>query len=289
MFLQALSADAAKGAVNSVIDYLAVDFVPNILQGNLLAIVIAAIVLIFVLLVFFETAVILFSFVKRFFLAIIVFASLLLFVNNFQGKIFSPEPDLFIVSIGIIGAIVGMAALIISFFGLFRQFKAVRIKEEITDYDVLASKKPEATRQEQLKQPRIYTIESAIKEMPPLHEQLQTDKSLLAVLSYIIIAEFGIFSTPTLAAPTVSVGIAFVAVFMIGAIIFIRTSYHDYARGVRHLLAASFFGLTLSVLLGHFWGNIPMEQLLSLGYFTTNSLVAFVTGIAVSLLMGTKG
>ncbi len=45
----------------------------------------------------------------------------------------------------------------------------------------------------------------------------------------------------------------------------------------------------LSGLLGHVWGGDSFNELLSVAYFISDSLVAFVTGIAVSLFMGSKG
>jgi hypothetical protein len=42
-------------------------------------------------------------------------------------------------------------------------------------------------------------------------------------------------------------------------------------------------------MLGFFWGGIPPEQLLSLNYFTSDALVALVTGLALSLFMGSIG
>jgi hypothetical protein len=69
-------------------------------------------------------------------------------------------------------------------------------------------------------------------------------------------------------------------------VVFIRLTYHDYWRGLRHLAAALCIGGVLSVILGFFWGGIPLDQLLSLSYFTTDALVALITGLALSLFMG---
>jgi hypothetical protein len=45
-------------------------------------------------------------------------------------------------------------------------------------------------------------------------------------------------------------------------------------------------GGILSLILGYFWGGIPLDQLFSLNYFATDALVALITGIALSLFMG---
>jgi len=47
-------------------------------------------------------------------------------------------------------------------------------------------------------------------------------------------------------------------------------------------------GLILSLILGYFWVNYPLEVLFSIEYFKTSCLVALITGMAVSLIMGSK-
>jgi hypothetical protein len=76
---------------------------------------------------------------------------------------------------------------------------------------------------------------------------------------------------------------------MLAAFIFIKTTYYSYAVGLGHLAVGAIFGIVLSIGLGHLWVGTPLELLLSLEYFATNSLVAFITGLAVSLFMGSKG
>jgi len=46
--------------------------------------------------------------------------------------------------------------------------------------------------------------------------------------------------------------------------------------------------LGLSIVLGNLWAEIAIEQLLSVDYFMTPALVAAVTGVAISLFMGSK-
>jgi len=118
---------------------------------------------------------------------------------------------------------------------------------------------------------------------------LKNDKRIGAVIAYIIIAEFGVFSSKTSAAPSIETGLAFFAVFLLASLIFIKLTYHDYWRGVRHMAVAILIGGFLSILLGFFWGGIPLEQLVSLQYFASDALVALVTGLALSLFMGSVG
>ena len=120
-------------------------------------------------------------------------------------------------------------------------------------------------------------------------ERLKDYKSIGAVLTYIVIAQFGVFSSKTIAAPTQDVGMGFFLAFMVAAFIFIHQSYNDYKKGIEHFAVALVFGSALSVLLGHYWGNIGFDQLLSTGYFATDSLVALTSSLSVSLFMGSKG
>jgi hypothetical protein len=285
-------------------EYVFGEFIPSLFAGNLLSLAIAGLIIIFALILFFSAAVLIFAFVKRFFLVIIVVVSGYFFVTNFQDKLFIPQPDLVLVGIGIIGTAIGLIAVFISLFSFRQQFKDIKIEEQKKSPDIQYLQAPTRSQDEAIKNlrasagsfeeetgetiikpPRIYTLQAF---NTPIRKQLTTDKSLLAVLSYVIIAEFGIFSSPTLSAPNVIVGFMFLGAFLVGALIFIRTSYHSYKKGIVHLVAASIFGLILSIILGNVWAGIPLDQLISLNYFTTNSLVAFVTGIAVSLLMGTR-
>jgi hypothetical protein len=115
------------------------------------------------------------------------------------------------------------------------------------------------------------------------------EKSLLAVLAYLLVAEFGVFSSFTTAAPNPTVGLAFFVVFLGGALLFLRNNYKDYNQGLKHLGVAVLAGFALSVILGHYWNAIPLADLFSVKYFATSSLVALVTGVAVSLVLGSKG
>jgi hypothetical protein len=51
---------------------------------------------------------------------------------------------------------------------------------------------------------------------------LKSDKSLGAVLAYLVIAQFGVFSSKTMPAPSFQVGIAFFTLFLLAGLIFIH-------------------------------------------------------------------
>lgn len=277
--------------------YFSNTFLPSILEGDPTSIAILGIAVLIFLAVFFKLSEVVYRFVKRFFLFIVVIFSLYFFVLNFGDKIFSEQPDLVIVAAGALGLLIGLIAFVISVFSIHKSYSQVssskesKVEMEEVNFDSKPSKKIVTTtapnvRPSQIQQPDFLTQQFLAGKS--FRESIQDDRSLLAVLSYSIIAQFGVFSGVTLSAPTVEVGMIFFAVFFVGAFIFIKTSYHSYSRGVMHLIFAFGFGVILSVLLGHFWATIPLEEMLSINYFTSPSLVALVTGIAVSLLLGSK-
>ena len=193
---------------------------------------------------------------------------------------------------GVIGFFAGMIALMIAVYAAIASLMNMRIGDE-------------EKQEEEEPEPK-----SLLEEIEPSHKQspapekpqqpdmltqlfsmqsLKDDRTMGAVLAYLVVAQFGVFSSKTIAAPNEVVGLGFFLVFMIAAVFFVYQSYKDPGKGFRHFAVACGVGLVLSVLLGHFWGNYSLTQLLSLGYFASDSLVAFVTGIALSLFMGSKG
>lgn len=49
---------------------------------------------------------------------------------------------------------------------------------------------------------------------------LKNDRSLGAVLAYLVIAQFGVYSSMTIPAPSFQVGVAFFAIFIIAGLFF---------------------------------------------------------------------
>ena len=138
-------------------------------------------------------------------------------------------------------------------------------------------------------QPAKQAPEKAIEEKTLLeHLTAAKDKNLMSVISILIIAQFGIFTSMTISAPNAEVGMMLVAGFMLAAFVFIRNSYSSYKKGLAHLIVAAVAAFLISVVLGHYWASIPLEDLLSQAYFATDAAVAFVTSIALSLLMGNR-
>jgi hypothetical protein len=261
------------------------------------------IIVAFVLLILFiELAAWLIGLIKKFFLFVIVAASTLLFFFSFHDKIFVENPDITLVIAGILGIVFAVIALAISLISLKREWqkpkeeKIADLKSEMKrlvveqyenelDDKSVKEARPEAT-PTQVQSPQFFSKQALQPKniLASFH-----DRSLLAVLSYMVVAEFGVISGVTISAPNENVGLIFFALFLVAALVFIKSTYHNYLTGIKHLFIALAIGTALSIILSHVWLSEPLEVLLSLSYFKTNALVALVTGLAVSLFMGSKG
>lgn len=246
----------------------AVEIIGKLLQGDVGAIAIVALFSLLLIGLLAGVGSLLFKYFKSIVLLVIVGSSLYYLVSS--GAIDFNNISLTTESvIGVIGVVFGVIALFIAAKATWTSHKEIqRVKGE----------------EEKVHKARVEVEEEKAGLLGVL-KGARKDKSLLAVVSYAIIAEFGVFSSVTLAAPSVQVGMAFVGVFFLAAFAFLRNSYDDYLKGVRHLLILGALCLALSILLGHYWALIPIEELLSMNYFTSSAAVATVTGIAVALFM----
>ena len=175
--------------------------------------------------------------------------------------------------LGGVGLLVGLVAVIFSVHAMFRSLS----------HPGKASEEPK-------KAPESDDGDVEEKPSEPIStlSALREDKKLGLVIAYLVVAEFGVISSKTISAPDVQVGVGFFIVFLIAALFFISQSYSSMGRGLRHFAVVFILGAVLSVILGHYWGGYSLEELLSETYFVTDSMVAFVTGLAVSLFMGSK-
>ncbi len=117
---------------------------------------------------------------------------------------------------------------------------------------------------------------------------LTGEKSLLSVLAFVVVAQFGVFSSLTVTAPNVRTGVMLLGFFLVAAFLFIRQGYRNYRTGVMHLGFTLLVGFLLSVALGTAWKEIPVGELLSLAYFRSESLIALISGMALSLFAGSR-
>ncbi len=177
---------------------------------------------------------------------------------------------------GIFGIFLGLVGTTISFIWLFQSFKTnktIKAKVELP--------KTEDTKIESSKEEKNFfqTVKQDI---------LFKEKNIFTIIIYLVIAEFGIFSSPTKAAPTPEIGATFFIIFAVASTFFIKKIYKDFKTGLTQFGIVLLVGYILSILLGHFWEKYELSTLLSFQYFATPCLVALITGIAVSLFMSSK-
>jgi len=270
------------------------------MRGNIFAIVLFLILLYIAIYIIQKFTTLLVFVLKKVFLLIIVALAFYVFIQVFALKIAIEGITADTIIFGAAGAVIGTLAIFIALYVALHSIIRLQKEPEAgsepplpteegepapqppTDVTAEPQKKEQAPAEKATLEP---SLPATVKEKLSL-ESLKSDKHIGAVIAYIIIAEFGVFSSKTIAAPTLEAGLMFFVVFLLVSVVFIRMTYHDYWRGLRHLAAALVIGGALSLLLGYFWGGIPLDQLLSLSYFTTDALVALITGLALSLFMG---
>jgi hypothetical protein len=271
----------------------------EIMRGNVFAIAISLILIFFAITIIQKFTTLLVFVLKKIFLLIIVVLAFYEFIRMFALRIAAEGITTDTIIFGTVGATVGIIATVIALYVAFRSIRTLRGKpvqgakpqlpkgEEIPSASPLPADEPRRGKEpEPAEKPMDKSsLSTSMRENLSL-ESLKSDKHIGAVIAYIIIAEFGVFSSKTIAAPTLEAGLAFFVIFMLASVVFIRMTYHDFWKGTQHLAVALVIGGTLSIILGYSWGAIPLDRLLSLSYFTTDALVALITGLALSLFMG---
>jgi energy-coupling factor transporter transmembrane protein EcfT len=272
----------------------------EVLKGNVFAIAVFFILLYIAIFIVQKFTTLLVFALKKVFLLIIVALAFIAFLQAFSLKIATEGMTADTIVFGIGGVAIGLMALFIALYVALHSIRSMR-KEPGAEAGTIPSaterepappppaEVPAVTREKETAPPEgpapKPSLTAKVKDEISL-ATLKSDKRIGAVIAYVVIAEFGVFSSKTIAAPNIGAGLMFFIAFLLASIVFIRLTYRDYWRGIRHLGAALIFGIVLSITLGYFWGGIPLEQLLSLSYFTTDALVALITGLALSLFMG---
>ncbi len=256
---------------------------PNlILQGDLLAIIIGSIVFLVGIFLVNKITSLLLAFIKKTIFLFITGLAVYYLTTEVYARVlvsgFTTETIIF----GLIGLLVGI-------FGIFLSFRSwfSGAKESIHEIKHGPEITQEYVKEESLEKEGIITELKGLKNEFSL-QMIKQDKNLLSVLVYLIIGQFGIFSSPTVAPPNPQLGLVFFGLFLLGALLFVRQTYKNFKTGFLHLIVALTFGIVLSLVLGYFWAGIPISTLLSLQYFGTSCVIAVITGMAVSLIMGGK-
>ncbi|MFH1722686.1 MAG: hypothetical protein ABH950_08805 [Candidatus Altiarchaeota archaeon] len=216
----------------------------------------------------------------------IISSALYLFFLDWMAKV-AAGPTAETIILGLVGLLAGVGAFSIALYSLIQSTKHVKkLKEkEIED----KQKEEEDKKLDEARK----GVEETKKEVLALREFLtmqtfKDDKSLGAVLAYMAIAQFGIFSSKTISAPSSIIGFVFFVIFLAATGFFIKINYKSYRLGLTHFGVALFVGFVLSIILGVTWGDYSATELISPAYFQTDSLVALMTGIALPIFMGSK-
>ncbi len=199
---------------------------------------------------------------------------------------------------GVLGIIIGILGLAFAIYAIFKKAKEGRTVAGVpTDAqykkwrkDIGTTKAMPATTEEEIKE----EIKEELEEEMHLKDMfswdsVKADKSILSVLTFMVVAQFGVFSSKTIAAPNIQTGMILFVGFFLAAFFFIRQSYKKYATGLMHFLFALVIGFVLSIVLGAAWNEMAWTELISLTYFKTDSLIALISGMALSLFAGSKG
>lgn len=209
----------------------------------------------------------------------IIAAALYSFLTSWTARIAAGVTATNLV-LGAVGLLAGVAAFAIALYALAQSASDIRKEPEKSPEEVereAAKKEVEETKKEVQEIKQILTMQS-----------LKDDKSLGAVLAYMAVAQFGIFSSKTISAPSATVGAIFFVIFLALTGFFIRLNYKSFRLGITHFSVALVAGFILSLILGATWGNMTPAELLSPTYFESDSLVALMTGIAIPIFMGSK-
>jgi hypothetical protein len=282
-----------------VSDYL-LGLMDEVMAGNVFAIVIFLILLYIAIYIVQKFTTVIVLVLKKIFLLIIVALAFYEFAREFSLKIAAEGMTTDTILVGIAGTVIGLIALYIAIY--VARHSIIRMQKEPgtkagsvlhaaggEPSPFLPAEIPPVYREQEPTPPEgpapQPSLAGTVKDELSL-ASLKNDKRIGAVLAYVVIAEFGVFSSKTIAAPTIEAGLIFFVAFIVASSLFIRLTYHDYWKGIRHLAAALIIGSILSIALGYIWGGIPLDQLLSLSYFASDALVALITGLALSLFMG---
>ncbi len=130
-------------------------------------------------------------------------------------------------------------------------------------------------------------MEETLKKMNVLGAT--KEQNLLTVSVLILVAQFGVFTSRTVAAPNAGVGMALFAIFVVAAAVFVMTAYENRMKGIVHFVYATIFALVASVVLLVYWQGNSWTTAVDPGFFfASDALIAAITGVAFSTLL-TKG
>jgi uncharacterized membrane protein len=263
-----------------VIDYL-VSLPSLISQGDYFAMMISLILLYAFIYLFNKISGLFLVVINRTIALVITFLAATMIYNKFMANFGTEGLTINTILIGAVGLLIGGLGIIISFYSLFRHTKkAIEHRHETKEQHEheVSEKRPEIDLNHLKEYKTFFSLNS-----------LKNDKSLLSVLTFLVVAEFGVFSSNTISAPNPKIGLIIFGIFVAVSFLFIKQSYRSYAKGLTHIVVTFVLGIVLAFVLGHYWANIPFETLFSVEVFSTDVLVALISGMALSLFAGSKG
>lgn len=251
-----------------------------VMQGDYFAIMISLIIGYLIILILHKISGLFLIVLKKTIALAVTVLALLLVYSKFMNGLYTEGFSIKTIVIGIIGIGIAVLGTVISFYSLFKNTKNAILAE---------SKMKKAPAEETLqKEPEINL--NQLKDFKTFFslDSLKNDKSLLSVLTFLVVAEFGVFSSVTISAPNVKMGIIIFSIFIVLSFVFIKQSYRNYKKGLIHIFVTFALGTILAVVLGHYWAGISFTVLLSLEIFRTAALVALISGMALSLFAGSR-
>ena len=260
-----------------------------VMQGDVSAIVIGLILFYIALIALNKISFYLLKVIKYVVVLAIVLSAFYSLVMTFIAKFAGAQPMYML--LGLIGLAVGFVGVIVALYALYKQATRTSKLVKARDSKMLAYQQHVLQQEkEALEEERKELAKEKVQIKQNMLQQLVKKQGvLLTIITYIMIAEFGVFSSVTISAPTPEIGIIMVTMFVVGVIAYVYRTYPDPMDGMKMLGVAFIFAFVLSLVLGHFWVGHEVAELLSVGYFALDSMVAFITGVALSLFMGSKG
>jgi uncharacterized membrane protein len=271
----------SESNIDFALNYL-VSLPANALQGDYFAIMLSFIIGYLILIFLNKISGLFLVVIKKVLSLAITILALLLIYGKFMEALDAEGFTARTIIIGVFGIVIGVLGTMISFYALFKHTrKAISgIGEMRVHSEPLEEEQPSAK----------HTDINQMKEFKTFFsmDSLKNDKSLLSVLTFLVVAEFGVFSSNTISAPNPQIGLIMFAIFSVLSFVFIKQSYASYKRGLFHIIVTFVLGTTLALVLGFYWANIPLNVLFSLEVFSTDVLVALISGMALSLFAGSK-
>jgi len=259
--------------VNFTIGY--VEQLPRLVMGGDLAAIVLAMIAVYVAIVFINKLThYLIGVVKNLMILTIIGSAFYTIVTKFIERTQETMDPTF-VALGVIAIAIGFVAVLIAIYFLFLQAKKKPLRRKARKEVPVPAPAP----REPISMKELLSFKKTFKGVKEGRHTLTT------MLTYILIAEFGVFSSVTISAPSVEVGIGLFVLFVLGVTVYTFRTYSHPVENLKILFVAMVAGFLLSLILGHFWASIPLETILSLKYFEEATLVAFLTGIALSLFM----